>query len=63
MVCFVLRAGSTARQAPRHAIALLRRAQKEPAGVILNAILPAATVFISATRARGGVGTYGNVYN
>jgi len=63
MVCFVLRAGSTARQAPRHAIALLRRAQKEPTGIILNAIPPGGDRIYLGYKGRGGVGSYGNVYS
>ena len=63
MVCFVLRAGSTARQAPKHAIALLRRAQKEPTGIILNAIPPGGDRIYLGYKGRGGVGSYGNVYN
>jgi capsular exopolysaccharide synthesis family protein len=39
-VCLVIRAASTPRQAPLHAVTLLRRAQKEPAGIILNAVPP-----------------------
>lgn len=39
-VCLVVRAASTARQAPLHAVTLLRRAQKEPSGIILNAMPP-----------------------
>ena len=39
-VCLVVRATSTPRQAPLHAVTLLRRAQKEPAGIILNAVPP-----------------------
>jgi capsular exopolysaccharide synthesis family protein len=62
MVCFVLRAGSTARQAPRHAISLLRRAQKEPTGIILNAIPPGGDRVYLGYKGRGGVGSYGNVY-
>jgi capsular exopolysaccharide synthesis family protein len=63
MVCFVLRAGSTARQAPRHAISLLRRAQKEPTGIILNAIPPGGDRIYLGYKGRGGVGTYGDVYS
>ena len=63
MVCFVLRAGSTARQAPKHAIALLRRAQKEPTGIILNAIPPGGDKIYLGYKGRAGVGSYGNVYN
>jgi succinoglycan biosynthesis transport protein ExoP len=63
MVCFVLRAGSTARQAPKHAIALLRRAQKEPTGIILNAIPPGSDKIYLGYKGRSGVGSYGNVYN
>ena len=63
MVCFVLRAGSTARQAPKHAIALLRRAQKEPTGIILNAIPPGGDKIYLGYKGRSGVGSYGNVYN
>ncbi len=62
-VCFVLRAGTTARQAPRHAINLLRRAQKEPTGVILNAIAPGSDRVYLGYKGRGGVGSYGNVYS
>jgi succinoglycan biosynthesis transport protein ExoP len=62
LVCFVLRAGSTARQAPKHAIALLRRAQKEPTGIILNAIPPGGDRIYLGYKGRGGVGSYGNVY-
>jgi capsular exopolysaccharide synthesis family protein len=39
-VCLVIRAASTERQAPLHAVALLRRGQKEPSGIILNALPP-----------------------
>jgi capsular exopolysaccharide synthesis family protein len=39
-VCLVVRAASTARQAPLHAVTLLRRAQREPSGIILNAVPP-----------------------
>ena len=63
LVCFVLRAGSTARQAPKHAIALLRRAEKEPTGIILNAIPPGNDRIYLGYKGRGGVGTYGNVYS
>jgi len=63
MVCFVLRAGSTARQAPRHAISLLRRAQKEPIGIILNAIPPGGDRLYLGYKGRGGTGSYGNVYS
>ncbi len=63
IVCFVLRAGSTARQAPKHAIALLRRAQKEPTGIILNAIPPGGDRVYLGYKGRDGVGTYGNVYS
>jgi len=63
MVCFVLRAGSTARQAPKHAIALLRRAQKEPTGIILNAIPPGGDKIYLGYKGSSGVGSYGNVYN
>jgi succinoglycan biosynthesis transport protein ExoP len=63
MVCFVLRAGSTARQAPKHAIALLRRAQKEPTGIILNAIPPGGDRLYLGYKGRGGTGSYGNVYS
>jgi polysaccharide biosynthesis transport protein len=62
MVCFVLRAGSTARQAPKHAINLLRRAQKEPTGIILNAIPPGGDRLYLGYKGRGGTGSYGNVY-
>jgi capsular exopolysaccharide synthesis family protein len=36
-VCLVIHATRTPRQAPQHAVTLLRRAQKEPSGIILNA--------------------------
>jgi capsular exopolysaccharide synthesis family protein len=39
-VCLVVRAASTSRQAPLHAVTLLRRAHKEPAGIVLNAVPP-----------------------
>jgi polysaccharide biosynthesis transport protein len=62
-VCFVLRASSTSRQAPRHAITLLRRAQKEPTGIILNAIAPGSDRLYLGYKGRGGVGSYGSVYS
>jgi capsular exopolysaccharide synthesis family protein len=62
-VCFVLRAGSTARQAPKHAISLLRRAQKEPTGIVLNAIAPGSDQLYLGYKGRDGVGSYGNVYS
>jgi capsular exopolysaccharide synthesis family protein len=39
-VCLVIRAAGTERQAPLHAVSLLRRGQKEPSGIILNALPP-----------------------
>ena len=39
-VCLVVRAAITPRQAPLHAVTLLRRVNKEPSGIILNAVPP-----------------------
>jgi polysaccharide biosynthesis transport protein len=63
LVCLVIRAGSTSRQAPRHAISLLRRASKEPSGIILNALSPGSDRLHLGYKGRSGVGSYGNVYS
>jgi succinoglycan biosynthesis transport protein ExoP len=62
-VCFVVRAGSTSRQAPKYALSQLRHAQKEPAGVILNAILPGSDRLYLGYKGSKGVGSYGKVYS
>ncbi|MCE0523813.1 MAG: polysaccharide biosynthesis tyrosine autokinase [Methylacidiphilales bacterium] len=62
-VCLVIRAGSTTRQAPQHALSQLRRAQKEPSGIILNAIMPGSDRLYLGYKGRSGVGTYGMAYS
>jgi capsular exopolysaccharide synthesis family protein len=61
-VCFVIRAGSTSRQAPRYAISQLRHARREPAGLILNAIMPGSDRLYLGYKGSKGVGSYGKVY-
>jgi capsular exopolysaccharide synthesis family protein len=61
-VCLVIRASNTSRQALKHAISQLRRAQKEPSGIVLNAIAPGCDRLYLGYKGRGGVGSYGKSY-
>jgi succinoglycan biosynthesis transport protein ExoP len=40
VVCLVVRAATTSKQAPLHAVTLLRRGQKDPAGIVFNSVPP-----------------------
>jgi capsular exopolysaccharide synthesis family protein len=63
MVCLVIRASSTSRQALKHALGLLSRAHKEPSGIVLNAIAPGGDQIYLGYKGRGGVGSYGKSYS
>ncbi len=60
-VCLVIRSASTSKQAPRHALTLLRRVHKEPLGIVMNALPPGADRAYLGYKGKSA-GTYGSAY-